>query len=140
MEISGQQLEELRGLAVRLLDFVDTLEGKPFEVPPEIAKLVEERLKAGICLACGQKVIEGDRTRRGQESACYATTRSRMRRGLITERQLVEQGKFTAEKATPGRTAKQDLTSEEKRLRVAEDLAAYRAKTAARKAKNDGKD
>lgn len=139
-ELSRKQLEDLRAIAVRLLDFVESVESVPFDVPAEIAALVEQRVKARVCLACGQKALDDEQMRRGQDSACYATTRSRMRRGLITERQLVEQGKLTPEKAAPGRPAKQDLTSEEKRLRVAEDLAAYKAKVAARKSKNDGKE
>ena len=138
-DISRKQLEDLRMIAVRLLDFVESIEAKPFEVPEEIAKLVEERVKSRICLACGQKALDDEQMRRGQDSACYATTWSRMRRGLVTERQMVEQGKLTADKAAPGRPAKQDLSTEAKLLRVAEDLKKYEKNQAQKKSKRDGK-
>ena len=135
-ELSRKQLDDLRLLAVRFIDLIDSIEQKPFDVPREISEMVEARVKARICLACGEQALEDEQIRRGQDSACYATTRSRIRRGLTTERQLIEQGKLTAEKASSGRPAKQDMTTEDKRLRVAEDVAKYRAKQAKRKKSN----
>lgn len=122
-QITGKQLEDLRQIAIRLLDWVDNASNKPVEVPPEIQQLVEERVAQRICLACGQKALEGERISRGQDSACYATTRSRIRRGLVTERQLIEQGKMTAEAAPSGRPARQDLSDKE--LKVAELAERY---------------
>jgi hypothetical protein len=139
-DILGTELEELRRIANRLIDFVDNLSGEKVVVPPEVEAEVNRKLRKRICLACDSEIPPEVKVKRGQEEACYNTTRSRIRKGDVRERDLIISGKLTAENLLPGRKAKQDLTSEEKRLRVAEDLAAYRAKTAARKAKNDGKD
>lgn len=117
-QITSAQLDEMRRLGVLLIDLVDQIEDKPVVVTPEIASLVQKRVSDRICLACGQQALESDRMRRGQDSACYTTTRSRIRRGLVTERQLIEQGKLTPESAAPGRPARQDMSEQE--LKVAE--------------------
>lgn len=132
-EITSSELAELRRIVNLLIDVIDHLEDTPVTVPPDIQKQVEENVSNRICLACGSAIPDGVEIKRGQESSCYNTTRKRIRMGIYRERQLIEQGKLTAEKALPGRPAKQDRTQEEKARMVAEDLAAYKAKKAKRK-------
>lgn len=128
-QITKQQLSDLRRLSVLLTDYLDAIEDKPIEIDPELQKLVDERVRERICLACLQKALDDDRMRRGQDSACYATTRSRIRRGLVSERQLVMQGKLTAEHAAPGRPAKQDQIAADV-AKAQRELAELTAKSA----------
>jgi hypothetical protein len=106
-EITRAQIDALRRSARTLLDAIEALDATPV-VPPQIAALVAHRVAGRICLACGQKADDKEQMRRGQDAACYATTRNRIKRGETTEREQIEAGKLTATHATPGRAAKQD--------------------------------
>lgn len=128
-EITSEELAELRRVGNRLLDIVDKLTDAPVEVSQSIREEVRSKLERRICLACGAKIPARVRIKRGQEESCYNTTRRRIRRGEVRERELIEQGRLTAESAPPGRPAKQDLhLTESEARRVADDLADYEKK------------
>lgn len=112
-EVTGKEVSEMRALAVRLLDLADRLDPVPVDVPQDVIEMVERKLAARICLACDAKIPPNVVIKRGQENACYNTTRKRIRMGIYRERDLVMQGKLTAEHAAPGRPAKQDVIAAE---------------------------
>lgn len=136
-QITSAELAEIRKIATQMLDLADRIDGNPVVVAAEVQSAVAYKLENRICLACDSKIPEGIKVKRGQEESCYNTTRNRIRRGDVRERDLIMQGKLTSENASPGRPAKQDRTDEEKARMVAEDLAAYNAKKAKRKADGD---
>lgn len=138
-QLTRKQVEELRQIATRLLGFVDSIDDTPIVVDAAISELVEKRVAERICLACGQKALPDEQMRRGQDPGCYSTTRSRIRRGLTTERQLIEQGKLTAERATGGRVAKQDLLNTDGKTaelqHAAEAIEQYKSNQAKKRGK-----
>ncbi len=127
-EISARELTELRRIATRLLDAVDKLEGVQVHVPDDVKAHVRKCLENRICLCCGAKVPKSVKIVRGQEAACYSTTRKRIRAGEVREIDLIQVGKLTAEPSPPGRPPRRELTPEQLRV-VAEDMERYNRRT-----------
>lgn len=113
------------------LDLVER-ELVPVEVPAAVAKEVQRKLAARICLAWDHKIPDGDRVVRGQCETDYATTRSRIRRGEVTEQELIMRGEMTAEAKKGGRKAARDIAADkalqithEELQQVAEDIEQF---------------
>lgn len=107
----------------------------PPEVPQEVQEMVAYKIANRICLAWDHKIPEGERVTRGQCTVDYPTTMARVRRGDDDERELIKQGKLTAERQKPGRKSKRDTISPDEAKRVAEDMERYEARKRERKTK-----
>lgn len=104
-------LKNARNLVASIEAMLQT-ERVEYEVSKEIALMVAEKRLSRTCLACNKPILPGEREKRGDHSACYNTLMNRVRRGELTVKQLVEEGKILAEGKRPGRRAAIDLAEE----------------------------
>ncbi|MCA9367985.1 hypothetical protein KC887_07045 [Candidatus Kaiserbacteria bacterium] len=74
-QITRKQIDDLRQAMKRIQEMLDAIDGVPVVVDAEVAERVAAMVANRICLACGQKADAGEKMRRGQDPACYATTR-----------------------------------------------------------------
>ncbi len=68
------------------------MEAKRIRVPKEARERRERLVAEGRCIGCEEAVTEGVRVRRGLCSTCYATAMNHIRKGKITEAELMRQG------------------------------------------------
>jgi cob(I)alamin adenosyltransferase len=136
-KLSETDIQLLRQIANQLLDLIGRLAGESVLVPEHIATMVEEKTAKRICLACDQVTPENSKYRRGNDDACYATHRARIRRGEVRESQLIADGKMTPEAKTPGRAAKMDGSSSAKIVGRQNAAAAAELLAKARKKKKE---
>lgn len=111
-KITDKQIDELRRIAAKLTQLLSAFDLDALEIPAEIQQRVASLQKRGICLACELPIEETDRARRGLDSACYATTMARIRRGDTTEVDEILAGRLASDKKRAGRKAKMDRLTE----------------------------
>jgi hypothetical protein len=82
------------------------LQGDEIAVPPEIAAEVERKLRAGICLGCGQPIAKGERVTRGLDASCRYQVKQLINSDKTSEAALILAGKMTAKPSQGGRKPK----------------------------------
>lgn len=108
-KITDGQFDDLRRIYAKLSELLASIGNAPSDVSPEVLAVTEDLMRRKICLACRMPIPDGDRSRRGVDSACYSTIRARIARGETTEAEQVKLGKMAAGTKRAGRPAKQDF-------------------------------
>lgn len=144
MKKSRQLVDGLRSVLVevqRLIDLADD-EQQPISVPADIAKQVQERLEAGICLQAKDD-HPAKPPRRGLCHKHFNASMNRIKKGKVTMRQLIERGLITPEPQRSGRKEINDslldeLIEEISDNKVADLQAAAKAADNSRPGKKKG--
>ncbi len=71
---------------------VKHMETKRIRVPKEARERRDQLVEDGRCIGCEEPLAEGTRVTRGLCATCYATAMNHIRKGRITEAELMRLG------------------------------------------------